>query len=97
MKAYGAALFILILGFVVGRNVFFSPHGGLGWIMVPLALVVGLVVRVIEIVFSKSPPRIQGISNLFLGFVLFCVVAAMLFALMPNAWNNWLTPDLEIH
>jgi hypothetical protein len=90
LKVYGLATSVILFGYIVGRNVLFSPHGGLGWFLVPLAIVGGITVGAIDTGMQPRGAKGRRAVEIFLGLVVFIILTTLLAVCMPNAWNNWI-------
>jgi hypothetical protein len=86
LAVYGLPTAVILVGFAVGQNSWFSPHS-YGWLLLYLCLPVSLAVQLIRIV--RSPMKLHAIANAAASFGLFVAVFVVLMELMPNYWPDW--------
>ena len=84
---YGPPTAVILIGYAMGRNVWFSAHGGLGWLILYLCVPFSLGAQLIRI--ARSTTKIAGFVDACISLVLFVVVFVALFELMPNYWPGW--------
>ena len=95
IKCYGAATALLVFGYLIGRNVLFSPHGGIGWLLLAFLSIGGAAIGVVEIVVTPHGRRARRLGELFLITIIYIGIAFALLSLMPDSWNNWFIPYLN--
>ena len=95
IKVYGAATALLLFGYLIGRNVLFSPHGGIGWLLLAFLSIGGAAIGIVEIVVTQHGRRARRLGELFLVTIAYLGIAFTLLSLMPDSWNNWFIPYLN--
>jgi hypothetical protein len=88
----GLATAVILLGYVMGRNVLFSPHGGMGWLFVVIALAGGAIAGAIGAAMQPKGRKAAKLFQVLVCLALFVAISIPLIRLMPNAWNNWIFP-----
>jgi hypothetical protein len=95
IKYYGVATALLIFGYFIGRNVLFSPHGGIGWLLLAFMSLGGAAVGIVEIVLTHHGQSFKRLGELFLVTIIYLGAAFTLLSLMPDTWNDWFIPYLN--
>jgi hypothetical protein len=83
---YGLPTIAVLIGFPVGRNVWFTPHSG-GWLLLFVCLVFSLIAQFVRI--ARSRTKIAESVNGAVSLALFVILFTVLMELMPNYWPNW--------
>ena len=86
LVVYGLPVAVILVGFVVGRNFWFSPHS-YGWLILFTSLLFSLGAQLIRI--ARSPSKVTAMMDSLISLALFVALSVALLELMPNYWPNW--------
>lgn len=88
----GGPTAVVLFGYLVGRNVLFSAHGGLGWLLAAFLLICGIIGGVVFAVSQVSGQKLSTLFQVIVCIPVFFGLAFVLIICMPDAWNNWIFP-----
>lgn len=78
LLTYGASLVLLLFGVLPGLNMLYSGHGGIAWLMLPVALPLGLIGISYRIFKSRSEIRKKYFKFIIFSLPLYMILAYLL-------------------